>query len=314
MARFLFSDDGRTMTADRWPKHADALWIDLGPDDRAHVHDVVNRLYQAHPQVIERLVKGEHHRPNLLIDDGAISFMLALIPVEPDRPLHHLSFIIGHQFLVTAHLEDASQVIDDAFRYIAENQLMDEGADFALYQVLRGHVVALRALANHLDEEFEGLHRDLLKHPYRDMSPYILALRKRAMAAKHLLDPERGIVELLKSDGFPYVTKKNHPYFQDVSFLMDEVVEEVQATREGLAEMVEAYTSLQSNEINKVMWILTLISVISLPATTIASIYGMNFPDIPELRWHHGYFYAVTLMVLVTIFLLIYVKKVKNHG
>ncbi|MCL5116187.1 MAG: magnesium transporter CorA, partial [Firmicutes bacterium] len=174
--------------------------------------------------------------------DDAVSFMLALIPVSPERPLHHLSFIIGHHFLVTAHLSDASHVVDHAFGYVRQNHLMDEGVDFALYEVLKGHVVALRELANHLDDQFEDLHRKLLEHPYRDLAPDILKLRKRAMAAKHILDPEGAIFELLKSSDFPYVRKPNRPYFQDVSFLMDEVSTEVQATRDGLAEMVEAYT------------------------------------------------------------------------
>lgn len=314
MPRFLYSREGKTHQSDTWPDQSDYLWVDLGPDDSGRLKEVVDRLYPVHPKVIENLLKGKSHRPNLIVEDDAVSFMLALIPARHEPNPHHLSFIIGKKFLVTAHLEGRSEVVDHALQHILTNNMMDEGADFALYQLLTGHVVALKSIANHLDEEFEGLHRLLLRHPYRDLAPRILAMRKQAMAAKHTLDPEGGIFELLKTSDFPYVQKKNLPYFQDVDFLMDEVVAQVQQIREGLAEMVEAYTSLQSNEINKVMWFLTIVSTLALPATTIASIYGMNFVNMPELRWHYGYWYTLALMFVVSVFLLLWMRTRRGGG
>lgn len=308
MARFLYQWQQRTATSHEWPSQADYLWVDLGPDDRGHIEEVVKHLYAAHPQVVRHVLREDSHRPNLLVEDDAVSFMLALIPTGQERPIHHLSFIIGESFLVTAHLQDESQVVDTALKNVLENETMDDGIDFVLYEVLTGHVEELKRLANHLDQEFERLHRKLLQHPYRDLSRDILTLRKRAMAAKHILDPESGVFELLKSPGFAYVQKKHRAYFHDVAFLLDEVVAEVQSVREGLAEMVEAYTSLQSNEINKVMWFLTIVSTLALPATTIASIYGMNWRYMPELYWRYGYYYVLGLMFFISVLLLLWMK------
>ncbi|NMP24572.1 magnesium transporter CorA family protein [Sulfobacillus harzensis] len=313
MARFLYSLDKKTRWSDTWPEKSDDLWVDMGPNDQGHIQEIVEHLYRAHPKVIEHLLHGENRRPSLLVEDDAVSFMLALVPTHQDEPLHHLSFIIGKHFLVTAHLDDDSPVVDQAFGYIKQNQMMDEGVDFALYQVLSGHVEALRHNVNVIDQQFERLHEMMLDHPYKDMAPLILKLRKRAMEAKYMLDPEGSIFELLKSSDFPYVRKKNHPYMQDVAYMMQEVVSEVEQIRSGLAEMVEAYTSLQSNAINLVMRFLTVISVLSLPATTIASIYGMNF-KIPELKWSFGYWYALSLMLVVTLVLLYAMKKKSHRG
>lgn len=310
MPRFLYSKDGQTKQSQTWPGQAGALWVDLGPRDRGRVEEVVKHLYSAHPKVIENLLKGVHHRPSLIVEDDAVSFMLSLIAgkLAVSSRVPHLSFIIGKHFLVTAHLEGESEVVDHAIHHIVTNHLMDEGPDFALYQLLMGHVRALKRLANGLDIQFEDLHRRLLRHPYRNMAPAILQLRKQAMAAKHTLDPEGGIFQLLEAADFPYVRKKNRPYFQDAAFLMKEVVSEIDTIREGLAEMVEAYTSLQSNEINKVMWFLTIVSTMSLPATTIASIYGMNFKHMPELHWYYGYWYVLSLMFVVSVLLLLWMR------
>ena len=50
----------------------------------------------------------------------------------------------------------------------------------------------------------------------------------------------------------------------------------------------------QSNGIK----ILTVVSVIGVPPTLLASIYGMNFKWMPELQWEYGYFYGLTVIVL----------------
>jgi magnesium transporter len=67
---------------------------------------------------------------------------------------------------------------------------------------------------------------------------------------------------------------------------------------------------MQSNQINKVMKFLTILSILALPATTIASIYGMNF-WIPEIHWHYGYWYSLIVMALITGALLLYMRL---HG
>ena len=49
-------------------------------------------------------------------------------------------------------------------------------------------------------------------------------------------------------------------------------------------------------------------AIIALP-TLIASIYGMNFDRMPELRWHLGYYYALTLMAISAIALYAFFKR-----
>ena len=57
--------------------------------------------------------------------------------------------------------------------------------------------------------------------------------------------------------------------------------------------------------------VLTVVSIIGIPPTLIASIYGMNFKNIPELNWSFGYFYALGLMVLSVVLPLIWFRMVR---
>jgi magnesium transporter len=60
-----------------------------------------------------------------------------------------------------------------------------------------------------------------------------------------------------------------------------------------------------------VMKVLTTVATIFIPLTFIAGIYGMNFENIPELRYRYGYFIVWGIMLLVTLGMILYFKKKK---
>ncbi|MDA8346254.1 MAG: hypothetical protein M0Z66_12330 [Thermaerobacter sp.] len=85
------------------------------------------------------------------------------------------------------------------------------------------------------------------------------------------------------------------------------LLDEVESVREALGETVEAYSSVQANDMNQVMQVLTIVSLLFLPPTLVASIYGMNF-HIPEYAWPHGYAYALALMFVLTAAFLVWAR------
>ncbi len=56
---------------------------------------------------------------------------------------------------------------------------------------------------------------------------------------------------------------------------------------------------------------LTILSVIFIPLTFLAGIYGMNFENIPELKYKYGYFILLGIMVVVTLGAVWYFKRKK---
>jgi len=60
---------------------------------------------------------------------------------------------------------------------------------------------------------------------------------------------------------------------------------------------------------NKIIKLFSVASVALLPPTLIASIYGMNFEIMPELKWHYGYPFAIALMVLSVIAPFVYFRR-----
>ena len=69
------------------------------------------------------------------------------------------------------------------------------------------------------------------------------------------------------------------------------------------------FFAAQAHKMNEIMKTLTVISVIFIPLTFIVGVYGMNFDNMPELRYHNGYFLVVGFMFLVVIGMVLYFKK-----
>jgi len=62
---------------------------------------------------------------------------------------------------------------------------------------------------------------------------------------------------------------------------------------------------------NDIMRILTIVNTIFVPVIFIASIYGMNFEYMPELKWKYGYYFTLFIMLIIIIISVIYFKKKK---
>jgi magnesium transporter len=84
-----------------------------------------------------------------------------------------------------------------------------------------------------------------------------------------------------------------------------------QFSSERLEYMQNTFLGLVNIEQNQVIKIFTVVTVVFMPPTLIASIYGMNFMHIPEFQWMAGYPFAIALMILSSLLFLWYFKRKK---
>ena len=68
---------------------------------------------------------------------------------------------------------------------------------------------------------------------------------------------------------------------------------------------------MSSNQTGEVVKLLTLITVITTPLMMIGTWYGMNFHDMPELQWKHGYWVAAVVTAVSTLATYCYFRKKK---
>ncbi len=123
---------------------------------------------------------------------------------------------------------------------------------------------------------------------------------------ENLIDKQRILSSLLKSYKVPKNLREEFRIMiKDVNSLIDYTT----FNFERLDYLQNTFLGLLNIEQNKVIKIFTVMSVIFLPPTLIASIYGMNFQNMPELSWKYGYPFAIFMMILSAIVPLLIFKK-----
>ena len=79
--------------------------------------------------------------------------------------------------------------------------------------------------------------------------------------------------------------------------------------KEGIIPRVASSTKLTLPAQNRIVKIVSIAAVVFLPPTLVASIYGMNFELMPELRWAAGYPFAIVLMVISAVLPYVWFKR-----
>ncbi|MDD5401070.1 MAG: magnesium/cobalt transporter CorA [Sulfurimonas sp.] len=122
---------------------------------------------------------------------------------------------------------------------------------------------------------------------------------------ENLTDKQRILTTLLKSN--KYSDDKNiiPIMIKDIKSL----IEYTNFNFERLDYLQNIFIGVLNIEQNKVIKIFTIVNVIFLPPTLIASIYGMNFDILPELHWEYGYLFSIALMVLSSVTPILIFKK-----
>ncbi|MDR2080468.1 MAG: magnesium/cobalt transporter CorA [Campylobacteraceae bacterium] len=123
---------------------------------------------------------------------------------------------------------------------------------------------------------------------------------------ENVTDKQRILTSLLKSSKFPEILKN------EITIMLKDVrslIEHTDFNFERLDYLQNIFLGTLSIEQNKVIKIFTIVNVIFLPPTLIASIYGMNFKIMPELSWQYGYALSIVLMILSAVTPILVFKK-----
>lgn len=103
----------------------------------------------------------------------------------------------------------------------------------------------------------------------------------------------------------------NTKYFDALKEQTMNLVSDIDFEIQELESKINLIFSIQGHHLNEVMKTLTIFSIIFTPITFIVGLYGMNFKNMPELYFKYGYFGVLALMIIITVVVIIYLKRKK---
>ena len=254
-------------------------------------------------------------RPKLQEFEDYLFFSIkSTLPQEGDQiKTEQISFILGRNYVMSFqekkgdHFEHIRQRIRE---YKGISRL--RGPDFLLY-------LLLESIVDNYAETLETIEKRINKmikldddfDPGPDAIHKIEQFKEELFNVKVSITPLKESILQLESEMSDFIDQKHKKYFFDIKdhclFLIDSVNALVQKLESG----ENLFFSYQGHRMNQVMKTLTVVATIFIPLTFIAGIYGMNFENMPELKWEWAYFALWAIMVVLFVSMVVYFRKNK---
>jgi len=290
-------------------------WIRVSGAPSLDVLTSLERRFNIDPLVLEDVVNSGQ-RPKFNDFDPALFLTLSVPCIPQQGGFEQLSIYVAPGILITfmENEGDVFKPIEDRLRR-SDSALRRSSVHYLLYALLDLSIDLLFPLLDRTAQRLEDLETSIIQHPsdaslmdthrFRNQ---LLIMRKIAWATREVVS------ELLRhTDATENVAIR--PYLQDAYDHIVGVIDLVETQRDISTNLVEVYLSVISNRMNEVIKLLTVISTLFIPATFIASIYGMNFSrsagplNMPELDWPLGYLSVLGLIGLSMLGMLLYFRK-----
>jgi len=134
-----------------------------------------------------------------------------------------------------------------------------------------------------------------------DLTRNILSFHKLVVAA-------REVVHDLATRLSPFIPETTQPFLEKKAALLDRLSIDVTTEREILSESLNLHMGMVTLRTNHVVTRLTILSTFFMPLGFVAAVYGMNFRAMPELNWEYGYVTFWSVVGIIVISLIRYMK------
>ncbi|MCC6476426.1 magnesium/cobalt transporter CorA [bacterium] len=292
--------------------HPGVKWIDVAGLHDTRLIEAIGKSVSIHPLAVEDIA-NTHQRPK--IEDYPEQLIVYLRDFERDESKglldDQVTLILGKDYVLTFCEREPSEfdVIRERIRN-KQGQLRLRDADYLLYRLLDILVDQYFELLDTHADEVDRQQAFLLEGAVgKPLLQEIMNTHDELLLLRRSIAPLKDALSALERRDSHLISPATRIYFRDVHDHAQHAAEMLDTMRELGAMSIELYISRLSLRQNDVMRVLTVIATIFLPLTFLVGIWGMNFDNMPELHWKYGYFLALGLMAIVSLFMLFYFKR-----
>jgi magnesium transporter len=225
----------------------------------------------------------------------------------------HLEFgethvFVGERFVISVRHGSLKSHSALRSRCEAAPEQLKKGPGFVLYALMDFIVDQYFPIVDALGEELELLEQRVFTGSFnRRTTTKIYKLKRDLITLRRVVSPVIELsARLIRLEDDELVPAQTRPYFRDVYDHAMRINDMIDSVRDLLSTTLEAHLSLVSVSQNEDTRRLAAWAAIFAVPTAIAGIYGMNFAEMPELRWRFGY--PFVLAVIVGLCGLLYVR------
>jgi len=290
-------------------------WIHI-ESPRIADRDWLEEHFEFHPLDYED-VYSRNNRPKLDQYDGYVFIVLHFPLYDKDQArilTAEMDLFMGPDYLITLPNIPLPPLTAMFERYREKEDLREgtfsKGSGYLLYKIVDACVDAsfpmLRKIGLKLDRLedliFEGRSSEIVR-ALSDTKQEIINFRK-------IVRPQRAVLRDLERTKQQYLQDELEIYFDDISDAAERIWDTLENYKEVIEGLESTNESVLSHRLNDSLRVLTSVSVVLLPLTLIASVFGMNVP-VPGQGEPVAF---LGIMIMMSVLLVLFVVYFRRRG
>lgn len=275
------------------------VWVDLNRLDDQEKRYIINKfginLYEKQQQ--EEIESSSRYLETNKMIVANSNFLILQGETYVNDPA---TFILKNNYLITHRTNEFRSFVDVSKKMLSSPKLFPTG-HHVMISIFESRIDLDADILEMIAKEISRVGRELSMDSRSKQEVLIRITQYQEltmMLRQNLLDKQRMVSAMLRSESFPKdCYERLRMIIKDVNSLMDHT----SFSFDRLDFLQDTFLGLINIEQNKIIKIFTVASMVFLPPTLIASVYGMNFDLLPELHWKYGYVFAIVMMVFSSL-------------
>ena len=288
-----------------YKKPADTkLWLNVhGVHDPELIADI-GQAFGLHPLVLEDILNTDQRPKVDAYDDYLYIVTRSFFHDTKQNVLgsEQISLVLGENFVLTFQERPTGsfEPVRERLRK-GRSHIRESGSDYLAYALLDVIVDHYFIVLEQIGDDSETLEDILLRKPTTPTLHKIHRLKRESMELRRSVWPFREVLNSLVRNEHRFFADNTILYLRDVYDHTVHFIESLEAIRDLLGGMLDIYLSSLSNRVNMELRALTVVAMLFMPATLIASIFGMNFESMPWIHHPNGFWWAISIMAGVAL-------------
>jgi magnesium transporter len=289
------------------------IWVDLAAPSIPESL-VLSDTFKFHPLSVEDAMapreypKAEEYNGYLYVILHGIDFQAT----EHGFATHDVDFFIGPNYLVTVHDGTSRSILELRDHCPRNSKILGEGTIALFHRIVDSMVEHYRPEVDKLEDRLDDLEKEVFDDPRPSLIREILSEKRDVSSLRRVVTPQRDVMGRLARRDFQIINAEMSFRFRDVYDHLVRISDDSLIFQDRITGILDAHLSNVSNRLNEVMKVLTVVSVIIMPLTLLAGLWGMNVPlprfpgsDALQFWWLCG----ISLVVIVIMLALFRRKR-----
>lgn len=293
--------DGGVELIDAWERTPGAMiWVVLDSESREVETDLLSQRFGVHQLALADALRDRHPPKIEPFQDNTFILMKGLDANSKSLDLDtiQLAMFVGEHFLVTrssAHSVSTAKVRSELLTGTLPPDISRAALALRLCRTMADRFLPLLLSVETRLEEMEA---EMLEVPNDHLLGELVQQKSDLKHLLRTLQYHAQIFTFAKSSMPQHLVGHDHE-LHDVQEQFDRLLSLARLYYELTDDLMNGYLSLSAHKLNQIMQTLTIVTVIFVPITFMAGVYGMNFEFMPELSYRGAYFLLLGSMLLV---------------